>query len=194
MTVQRSVDTAAVSRIKHAAIEVFSESGYGGASTREITKRLGLSAAAIYPHFASKEELLFAISLDGHRGALSAVSNADNPADDYPTRLRSVVSAFAHWQAENNALARVVQYELHALAPAHYKVIAGLRRNTTAVIAHIVDEGTSHGDFNTPNPHDAVLAISSLCVDVCRWFPSTEHRDPARLGLAYANIATKLVT
>jgi hypothetical protein len=30
-------------------------------------------------------------------------------------------------------------------------------------------------------------------VDVCRWFPSRQHRDAQKLGLVYAGVAERLV-
>lgn len=189
----RASDSVAAERIRRAAVEAFAESGYGGASTREITKRLGMSATAMYPHYRSKEELLFAISLEGHRGALAALESVDDPAAGYLDRLRSVVAAFTLWQAEQRQLARVVQYELHALSPAHYKTIAVVRRQTTDVIAAIIQGGEESGDFTIADPDDVVLAISSLCVDVCRWFPSTRHRNPEQLAQTYADFAERLV-
>ncbi|HEY9311495.1 TetR/AcrR family transcriptional regulator [Williamsia sp.] len=192
MTTKTS-DSVAAERIRRAAVEAFAESGYGGTSTREITKRLGMSATAMYPHYRSKEELLFTISLEGHQSALVALQSADDPTAGHLERLRSVVAAFTLWQAEQRQLARVVQYELNALSPAHYKAIAAIRRDTTDVITAIVEGGKKSGDFTIGKPDDVVLAISSLCVDVCRWFPSTSHRDPEILAQTYADIAQKLV-
>jgi AcrR family transcriptional regulator len=45
-------------RILEAAAEVFAEHGYAGASMRDIAERLGITKAALYYHFASKEDLL----------------------------------------------------------------------------------------------------------------------------------------
>jgi AcrR family transcriptional regulator len=192
--VSRGSDSVAAERIRRAAIEAFAESGYGGTSTREITKRLGMSATAMYPHYRSKEELLFAISLDGHQGALTALQTADDPDAAHLSRLRAVVTAFTLWQAEQRQLARVVQYELHALTAEHYKSITALRRQTSDVIAAIVHGGKLSGDFDIEDPDDTVLALSSLCVDVCRWFPTREHRDPQQLARVYADLAERLVT
>src|SRR5258707_1375619 len=139
MTTDRSAASAAADRILRAAIEVFAESGYGGSSTREITKRLNMSATAIYPHFASKEELLYAIALDGHSSLLRSLKVADEQvraeAGDHARRLRAVVAVFTTWHAENRKQARVVQYELNGLTPAHYRSIGALRRQTMAFVA-----------------------------------------------------------
>jgi AcrR family transcriptional regulator len=45
-------------RILGSAAEVFAEHGYSGASMRDIAERLGITKAALYYHFASKEDLL----------------------------------------------------------------------------------------------------------------------------------------
>ena len=134
MTIDRAADSAAAERMRRAAIEAFAESGYGGSSTRQIAKRLNMSATAMYPHYRSKEELLYAIALEGHSSLLAALKGADDPAASFTERLRAVVAAFAAWHAENHKQARVVQYELHGLTPAHYRTIAPLRHQATDVI------------------------------------------------------------
>ncbi len=45
--------------ISDAAIEAMNEHGYHGTSVREIADRAGMSSAALYHHFSSKQDLLF---------------------------------------------------------------------------------------------------------------------------------------
>lgn len=45
-------------RIRRAALELFREKGFDGATLREIAKRAGMGASSIYRHVQSKEELL----------------------------------------------------------------------------------------------------------------------------------------
>jgi AcrR family transcriptional regulator len=45
-------------RILDSAAEVFVEHGYSGSSMRDIAERLGITKAALYYHFTSKEDLL----------------------------------------------------------------------------------------------------------------------------------------
>jgi AcrR family transcriptional regulator len=193
MTIDRGADSAAAERMRRAAIDAFAESGYGGSSTRQIAKRLNMSATAMYPHYRSKEELLYAIALEGHSSLLAALKETDDPAASFTERLRAVVAAFASWHAENHKQARVVQYELHGLTPAHYRKIAPLRHQATDVITEIVAGGMTAGEFHVDNVDEVVMAISSLCVDVCRWFPSRTHRDAQKIGEMYAGIAERLV-
>jgi AcrR family transcriptional regulator len=193
MAIDRSPDSSAAERMRRAAIEAFAENGYGGSSTRQIAKRLNMSATAMYPHYRSKEELLYAIALEGHSSLLAALKETDDPAASFTERLRAVVAAFAAWHGRNHKQARVVQYELHGLTPAHYRTIAPLRREVTDVLTEIVAGGVSAGEFDVDNVDEVVMAISSLCVDVCRWFPSRKHRDAHKLGEVYAGVALRMV-
>lgn len=189
-------DSRAAARIRDAAIASFAEVGYGGTSTRQIAKRLNLSAAAMYPHYRSKEELLYAISVDGHRDTLAQLRAADasvDPSEGAVGRLRAVVGAFVRWQADHHDLAKVVQYELHGLTDDHYREVTAIRRDTSAILARVVDEGLATGEFDVDDAGDVVLAISSLCVDVCRWFPSRTHSDADALARAYADLAVRMV-
>jgi len=63
-------------RILDIALELFNEQGYEKTSLRQIAERLGFSKAAIYYHFASKEDILFELHLRVHefgRGVLSEI-------------------------------------------------------------------------------------------------------------------------
>jgi AcrR family transcriptional regulator len=51
-------------RIQEVAIELFTEQGYEATSLREIAERLGVTKAALYYHFKSKEEIVQSLLQD----------------------------------------------------------------------------------------------------------------------------------
>lgn len=51
-------------RIQAVALELFTEQGYDATSLREIAERLGVTKAALYYHFKSKEEIVDSFSAD----------------------------------------------------------------------------------------------------------------------------------
>ncbi|MFI6057549.1 TetR/AcrR family transcriptional regulator [Streptomyces sp. NPDC051286] len=53
---RRGDDTKA--EIRKVAIELFTEQGYEATSLREIAERLGITKAALYYHFSSKEDIV----------------------------------------------------------------------------------------------------------------------------------------
>ncbi|ANS30526.1 transcriptional regulator, TetR family [Rhodococcus opacus] len=183
----------AAARIRAAAVDAFATSGYGGTTTREIAARLDMSPAAMYPHYRSKEELLFAISYEGHTAALDVVVSADRPDEAPSTRLQAMIGAFASWQATHHAQARVVQYELNALTPEHYRDVVKLRRDITHIVRAVVDAGAASGEFTVPDSEGVTLALMSLCVDICRWFPAGAYTEPEAVADLYADLAMRMV-
>jgi AcrR family transcriptional regulator len=66
----RRGDTRA--RIQQVALELFAEQGYERTSLREIAERLGVTKAALYYHFRSKEDIVRNFTED-HLGRLDAL-------------------------------------------------------------------------------------------------------------------------
>src|ERR1700728_4027831 len=58
----RRGDTRA--RIQQVALELFAEQGYERTSLREIAERLGVTKAALYYHFKSKEDIVLSFTED----------------------------------------------------------------------------------------------------------------------------------
>jgi len=184
----------AAARIRAVAIEAFAKNGYGGTTTRDIAARLGLSAAAMYPHYKSEEELLFVIAYEGHQKTVEWLRRADPVSESPADRLQAVVGEFVRTQAEYHQRARVVEYELTALSPGHYRVIVGLRRELTRHVREIVEAGAAEGSLVVPDSEGVSLAIISLCVDVCRWFPTGRNTDPEAVAKLYSELALRLVS
>ncbi len=53
-------------RILSVALDLFTEQGYDGTSLREIAEQLGVTKAALYYHFESKEDILMALHMRIH--------------------------------------------------------------------------------------------------------------------------------
>jgi AcrR family transcriptional regulator len=81
-------------RILDIALELFTEQGYDKTSLRQIAERLGYSKAAIYYHFASKEDILLALHLRLHdfgRSALSMIGDSDLSAHTFAELLEQLI-------------------------------------------------------------------------------------------------------
>jgi AcrR family transcriptional regulator len=52
------------SRIQQVALELFTENGYEATSLREIAERLGVTKAALYYHFKTKDDILWSLVED----------------------------------------------------------------------------------------------------------------------------------
>jgi AcrR family transcriptional regulator len=188
------VTPEAARKLLVAAVDAFAERGYHATTTRDIASRAGMSPAALYIHYKTKEELLHRISRIGHDKALEILTAAAETEGTPSERLAEAVRSFVRWHAGKHATARVVQYELDALAPDHRTEILELRRRSDAVIRDILREGVEAGEFEVPDVPGTTVAVLSLCIDVARWFNTQGRRTPDEVGALYADLVLRMVT
>lgn len=177
------------------AVRCFASNGYHATTTRDITTAVGLSPAALYVHFPSKEFVLFEIIRISHERALAylrgpAVRRATGAAD----RLRVLVSRYTAWHARHHVAARVAQYELAALTEEHYEEILRLRHRTNEIFRDTVASGVAHGPFDAVDVNRVVRAMLSLSIDLVRWYRLEGTDAPEQLGDCYAELAVRMVT
>ncbi|MEW2322785.1 TetR/AcrR family transcriptional regulator [Streptomyces griseoincarnatus] len=183
----------AARRLLLAAVEAFAERGYHATTTRDIAGRAGMSPAALYIHYKTKEELLHRISRIGHEKALDILRTASRGEGTATERLADAVSSFVRWHARGRTTARIVQYELDSLGPDARAEIVGLRRQVDAEVRGIVEDGVRSGEFDVPDVPGTTLAVLSLCIDVARWFNVDGPRTPEEVGALYADLVLRMV-
>ncbi|MGW7042914.1 TetR/AcrR family transcriptional regulator [Streptomyces avermitilis] len=183
----------AARRLLVAAVEAFAERGYHATTTRDIAGRAGMSPAALYIHYKTKEELLHRISRIGHEKALEILRPAVEGEGSAAERLSEAVRSFVRWHAGQHTTARVVQYELEALGPDARAEIVALRRQTDAAVRGIIEDGVAAGDFDVPDVPGTTVAVLSLCIDVARWFNVNGPRTPDEVGALYADLVLRMV-
>ena len=90
-------------RLIAAAIDVFAEGGFRGASITDIAARAGISGPGVYKHFATKADLL----IQAARHSLDSVSGA---------AARTPAESVRRWLAPDFAKTRRLLLELHLAA------------------------------------------------------------------------------
>ena len=82
-------------RILDIALDLFIEKGFDKSSLREIAEKLGFSKAAIYYHFASKDDILMALHMRLHeigRRAVEKLGQMPAGADSWAALLDELVA------------------------------------------------------------------------------------------------------
>jgi AcrR family transcriptional regulator len=185
--------TDARSRLVAAALELFAVKGFRATTTRDIASAAGMSPAALYVHYKSKEDLLYLISRTGHERTLALVRHAVAGSTDEVEQLLAVVRSFTVHHARGHTSARVVNYELAALSPEHVSEIAGIRHAIEQEIKQIVGSGVASGAFHTSNPRMTAVALLSLGVDVARWYRDEGEWSPEEIADYYCEVALRVV-
>lgn len=180
-------------RLLEAAVTAFAERGFHATTTRDIAAAAGMSPAAVYVHYRSKQELLEQVSRTGHELTLQLVRDAVATGSTPAEQLTAAVRSFATHHARGHTTARVVNYELAALSPERGEEIRALRREISAEMTSLVERGVADGSFDCPSPEVAATALLSLGIDIARWYREDRNWSPEDLGEAYAALALRIV-
>ena len=127
-------------RILETALELFAQNGYLGTSMNDIAARLGITKAALYKHYASKQDILDRIvermnEQDAQRAEEYGMPETEDFAAAYlrvpRERIRSYSTAqFDHWTKERfsanfRKMLTLEQYRDPKLAQLHHDYLAG---------------------------------------------------------------------
>jgi AcrR family transcriptional regulator len=180
-------------RLTQAALESFAANGFHGTGTREIAEAAGLSQAAMYIHYPTKEDLLFQIAIDSHKELEAIVIAAQARACTPQEQLREWVHDFVAWHARSHTRARVINYEMRALSPEHRLEVAKLRRSIGFVLRRIIGEGVEAGVFRVGDTGITANAIVSLGIDIARWYRDDGVWGPEEVAQRYTDLALRIV-
>ncbi|MGW4894862.1 TetR/AcrR family transcriptional regulator [Kitasatospora sp. NPDC004240] len=183
----------AARRLLQAAVESFAERGFHATTTRDIATAAGMSPAALYIHYPSKAALLAEISRAGHAATLSLVREAVAGEGDAVERMRRLVEGFTCWHARGRTVGRVVNYELHALPAEDYAVVAALRLEIEREVTTVIEQGVAKGLFQVAEVRTAARAVTSLGIDVVRWYTDRSTESPEELGRRYGELVLRML-
>jgi len=187
------VSSEAARRLIVAAVEAFAERGYYATTTRDISAAAGMSPAAMYIHYSSKEAILFAATRIAHDAAQATITRPVLPTESIEERVRAIVRDFTRWHADGAPLARVAQYQREALSVEHQAVIAAIRRRTETLMRTEIEAGVRAGVFHPRDVGSAARAILSMGIDVVRWFRPGGRMGAAELADQYAELALRML-
>jgi AcrR family transcriptional regulator len=188
------LESNASHRLLMAALDCFASRGYHAATTREIAERAGMSPAAVYVHYKSKAELLYAITSTAHEKLLGELRAALDGVEDPRERLRLFVETFASWHVRHHTVARVAQYELRALPTRGFARIAKMRGEFERMLEEELGRGVEAGLFTVPNLPGTALAVMSMCIDVARWYQPMRPETPESLSELYSGLVLRMIS
>jgi TetR/AcrR family transcriptional regulator, cholesterol catabolism regulator len=173
--------------ILRAAVEVMGRDGYEGASLRDMAAQAGVSVAALYYHFPSKNDLLREFIEEAYGVVLARIDRrlalVDPTAD---ARLDEAVATL---------VASVVHDEFARLAAnvawrEHTRLHGDARRGVDAergrlldLVTAIIAAGVAEGRFATPEPLEAARAVITLATTAGESYEEIGRPMPAVIAL-----------
>jgi AcrR family transcriptional regulator len=165
----------------HAAVALFNEQGYDATSVAQLAERLGVSKAALYHHFASKEEVL-AVALDRALGGLEAVletaqARTGSASDRLGAVLRGAVQVLVAQLPSVTLLLRVrgnSDIERAALDRRR-----AFDQRVTALVRDAQREGSVRADIAAPV---ATRLVFGMVNSVVEWYRPSGPEHPEQLA------------
>lgn len=146
-------------RILSEAQRLFSRNGFHGASVREIARSAGLTEAAIYYHFRSKQAIVKA--LYEQRGFMAALDELEHLPGHLPLREQLAANALASarlWH-KNSDLLRVVITEVlrgdRAARGAHRDLMDRWRRGILDLVTRYQAQGEIRSSVDVAGAADS---------------------------------------
>lgn len=156
-------------RIKHAALKMFTESGYEGASLSEIAKAVGIKTPSIYAHYKSKEQLFLQLMeeviIAEHKQYLELLREMEEePIKQQVHRLFSFFTDLAHMTTGQAFLKRTVLVPPRHLRDQLRQDLLRYEQELNKGLISVLDRGASHGLFEREET-ERLIAIFYACVD-----------------------------
>ncbi len=179
--------------IVQAAAEAFFEHGYNDCTVDMIAEKLSGTKAIVYYYFADKHSILEEI----YRRALSEAQELIRTAIDQGSDPRGKLAAFARlyagWVVDNQRVVGVIWREERSLSLEAREAVALGRRAMDDLVALIIREGVSKGQFQVEDVRTTARAISGMISYTYSWWRSGHRLSRDNIADYYAGVALRIV-
>ncbi len=174
------------SRIQAVAVELFSEQGYDKTSLREIAERLGVTKAALYYHFRSKEDIVRSL-VDDYFGQLDSLVSWARRQPRTPATRREILSRYIDMVIGSHQVFRMLQQNQAALAGLTSGKRHGelFKERMNAIVGLLTEPGASL-------PERVRAAVAATSVSIGWMLFRDEVDDPGELRAAVLGLAFEL--
>src|SRR5256712_8837471 len=180
-------------RILRAATALFRERGYHGSSMRTLARGLRMEAASLYYHFASKQEILFAILDRTLDDLLAGVGRAVAAVEGPEARLRAAVRFHVLFHTDSQHEAFLSGSELRSLTQANLRLVLTRRDEYERVFPGLLTSGVRVGVFQVSDVRLTAMAILTMCTGVATWFSDDGRLAPEAIADRYVEMILRSV-
>lgn len=176
-------------RILDEAAKLFAEKGYETSSLSELAAAMGISKAAVYHYFDTKQQIYDAIIIDTLGGMVSAVDDAIAGETGAANKLKRFMTAHARYFEEHRYGFVVMLVGFSGMASSEFRAEAmALRDGYERQLRGIIEEGISSGTFRNVDVVMTGRAVLSLLSWMVRWFKPDGKATAEELVLEYFDL------
>lgn len=146
-----------------AAQRLFAAHGYHGASIRDIVQSCGVSNAALYYHFGSKQGLYSEVLGAYIAAVVEKLQDAGAGKGACRSRLSQVALAYATIILESENLLQTLLRDAAQFNPEDIvRLLPELSSQIPAVIAKILEDGSAAGEIRAVPPHRTGILLMGM--------------------------------
>jgi len=170
------------------AARLFADSGYENSAMADVAARLGLSKAAIYHYFRTKQDIYDAIIIETLTALGQAVAEAVASADGPAERLRAFMLAHARYLEAHHAefVAMLIGYS--GMSPVFRDDAARLRDDYEHLLRRLIAEGVAQGVFRDLDQAATGRAILSMLNWMARWYKPGQGQSAESVAAGYYDL------
>jgi AcrR family transcriptional regulator len=144
-------EAAVRDRIIRAALEVFAEKGYRGATIADVVRRSGLSVGAIYTHFSGKEALFLHscdhVSGRGLEELATRLATAAGTADRLRLAIAFYIESIDQFEGETGQVALLAAWAEAEAEPGVREMLVRRRERLVGAAHMLIQEGVTQGEL-----------------------------------------------
>lgn len=176
-----------------AAVDVFHDTGYHGATMRLIATNAEISVAGIYHYYPSKQSLLVAL-VDLAMDDLTWRVRAAEASGSTPVeRFSCAVEALALFHAARGDFAYLVATEARSLEEPDRARVAEARHAVQRLVAEAAGRFVADDGVPTSVLHNTVRAVVTMCMALPYWYDPQGELSPAEIAGEYAALALAMM-
>jgi AcrR family transcriptional regulator len=175
-------------RVQQVALELFAEQGYDKTSLREIAARLGVTKAALYYHFKSKEDIVHSFS-DDYLGEIDALLDWARQQPRGEATRRAIVDRYVGIVLSGHEVFRFMEQNRAAMEHLHAgkERFVRFRDRLDSLVDVLVGEQAPLRE--RVRATTAILSVNATCMFYLR-----DREDPDKLRAIVLELATDLIS
>jgi AcrR family transcriptional regulator len=177
-----------------AAVRVFHARGYEATSIQDIADEVGILKGSIYYYISSKEDVLFEILDEVHRGALTSVQGAIESDADPLARIGSFVATLARFNADNLERMGIFLHDFRSLSEPRREEIVRERDRYDVILRRLLSAGKDRGVVCPDvDPKLTALAVMGMINTIYQWYRPSGGLRAQYIGAVYADLVIRAV-
>jgi TetR/AcrR family transcriptional regulator, cholesterol catabolism regulator len=188
-----TLNAARWNEVLEAAASVFNEKGYQAARIEDIAARVGILKGSLYYYIESKEDLLYALLIDGHTKGLTTIDeDEDTRASGPAARLGAFITRWMAMVPTTGEYSQVHERDVRLLTDERRANVMEMRSQMHNYLRRIIEQGIAEGDFDAEiDAGAATNSIFELLNSTVRWFRPTGRLSYDDLAVFYRDFVLR---